>query len=61
MLTVCAGLFVFITKLGSDDFPIGALVAITVLCDFLLALLTLILLTDSDILQNLIAILGNCR
>lgn len=60
-MTICAGLFLSITKLSSDDLPIGALVAITMLCDFLLAFLTLIMLSDSSMLQSLVAILGSCR
>lgn len=61
MLTVCAGLFVFITKLSSDDFPIGALVVMTVLCDFLLTVVSIAMLIDTNTLQNLVAILGSCR
>lgn len=60
MLTICAGLFVFITKLGSDDFPIDALVVITLLCDFLLAFISIGLLFEG-ILQDLVTILGGCR
>lgn len=59
MLTVCAGLFLAITKTTNDDVPVGGVLILTVLCDLILGMVSLALLVDSSL--ALLVIQGLCR
>lgn len=57
MLTICAGVFLGITKATNEDVPLGSILIFTVLCDAFLGLLTLVILSDSALTPLILQLL----